>query len=47
VFNKKSSMPMELMQRIKDEGKHWILASAKDLAEITYALGASFFILLA
>jgi hypothetical protein len=35
VFNNKFSLPTELMQRIKDEGKDWILAGARDLAEIT------------
>jgi hypothetical protein len=34
VFNKKFSLPMKLMQRIKHEGKDWILAGARDLTEL-------------
>jgi hypothetical protein len=35
VFNNKASLPLALMQKIKDEGKNWIIAGAKHLAEIT------------
>ncbi|XP_071680109.1 uncharacterized protein [Lolium perenne] len=34
VFNNKSSLPSEIMLRIRDEGKDWILAGAKGLAEL-------------
>uniref|UniRef100_A0ACD6AK74 Uncharacterized protein n=1 Tax=Avena sativa TaxID=4498 RepID=A0ACD6AK74_AVESA len=33
VFNNKSSLPTEVMRRIK-EGKDWIIAGAKNLAEL-------------
>jgi hypothetical protein len=33
IFNK-ASMPMAVVQKIKDESKNWILAGAKHLAEI-------------
>jgi hypothetical protein len=34
VFNNKSSLPSEIMRRIREEGKDWILAGAKGLAEL-------------
>ncbi|KAK1610430.1 hypothetical protein QYE76_034103 [Lolium multiflorum] len=34
VFNNKSSLPLVVMQKIKDEGKDWVLAGAKNLAEL-------------
>jgi hypothetical protein len=34
VFNNKSSLPSVVMQKIKDEGKDWVLAGAKNLAEL-------------
>jgi hypothetical protein len=34
-FNSKASTNVALMQKIKDEGRNWILAGAKHLAEIT------------
>jgi hypothetical protein len=34
VFNNKSSMPLEVMRKIREEGKAWILAGAKNLAEL-------------
>ena len=34
VFNNTFSMPSTLIQKIKDEGKDWILAGDKSLAEI-------------
>ena len=34
VFNNKSSMPSEVMRKITEEGKAWILAGAKILAEL-------------
>ena len=42
VFNNKSSMPSDLMRRIKEEGKDWILAGAKHLADIasSFVLGS-------
>lgn len=35
VFSNKASMPLAVMQKIKDESKNWILAGAKHLADIT------------
>jgi hypothetical protein len=35
VFNNKASTPLALMQKIKDEGRNWIIVGAKHLAEIT------------
>jgi hypothetical protein len=34
VFNNKSSLPSEIMLKIREEGKDWILAGAKGLAEL-------------
>jgi hypothetical protein len=34
VFNGKSSLPSEVMRRIKKEGEAWVLAGAKNLAEL-------------
>jgi hypothetical protein len=34
VFNNKSSLPSIVMQKIRDEGKDWVLANAKNLAEL-------------
>ena len=35
IFTNKFTMPSMLFQHIKDEGKNWILAGAKKLAEVT------------
>ena len=35
IFSSKFTMPSVLFQRIKDEGRNWILAGAKKLAEVT------------
>jgi hypothetical protein len=35
ILINKSSMPSALLQRIKDESKNWIMAGAKQLAEIS------------
>ena len=34
IFNNKSLTPPELMQKIKEEGRNWILAGNKYLGEI-------------
>jgi hypothetical protein len=34
VFNNKDSMPMAVVENIKEESKNWILAGAKHLADI-------------
>jgi hypothetical protein len=34
VFNNKSSLPSIVMHKIREEGKDWILAGAKSLAEL-------------
>ena len=34
IFNNRSTTPLVLFQKLKDEGKNWILAGAKHLAEI-------------
>ena len=34
VFNNKSSLPSVIMHKIREEGKDWILAGAKSLAEL-------------
>ena len=34
VFNNKSSLPSVVMHKIREEGKDWILAGAKNLAEL-------------
>jgi hypothetical protein len=34
VFNNKSSLPSVVMHKIREEGKDWILAGAKCLAEL-------------
>jgi hypothetical protein len=34
VFNNKSSLPSVVMHKIREEGKDWILAGAKKVAEL-------------
>ena len=34
VFNNKFTMPSALLDKIKDEGKNWILAGAKHFGEL-------------
>jgi hypothetical protein len=34
VFSNKSSLPSVVMHKIREEGKDWILAGAKNLAEL-------------
>ena len=34
VFNNKSSLPSVVMHKMREEGKDWILAGAKNLAEL-------------
>jgi hypothetical protein len=34
VFSNKSSLPSVIMDKIRKEGKDWILAGAKNLAEL-------------
>jgi hypothetical protein len=34
VFNNKSSLPSVVMHKIREEGKDWILAGAKSLADL-------------
>jgi hypothetical protein len=34
VFNNKSSLPSIVMEKIRGEGKDWVLAGAKNLAEL-------------
>uniref|UniRef100_A0ACD5VL99 Uncharacterized protein n=1 Tax=Avena sativa TaxID=4498 RepID=A0ACD5VL99_AVESA len=34
VFDNKSSLPTEVMRRIKEEEKDWIIAGAKNLADL-------------
>jgi hypothetical protein len=34
VFNNKSSLPSVVMHKIREEGNDWILAGAKNLAEL-------------
>jgi hypothetical protein len=34
VFNNKSSPPSVIMHKIREEGKYWILAGAKSLADL-------------
>jgi hypothetical protein len=34
IFNNKASMPMAVVEKIKEESKIWILAGAKHLADI-------------
>jgi hypothetical protein len=34
VFNNKLSLPSVVMHKIREEGKDWILAGAKNLAEL-------------
>jgi hypothetical protein len=34
IFNNKASMPMAVVENIKEESKNWIFAGAKHLADI-------------